>query len=845
MSTSDKIRNKSIIDEMSNSFLDYAMSVIVSRALPDVRDGLKPVHRRIIYAMTQINNYADKPYKKSARIVGDVIGKYHPHGDIAVYDAMVRMAQDFAFRAPLVDGHGNFGSIDGDGAAAMRYTEARMSKLAMELIKDINKDTIDFAENYDGNELEPTVLPAKYPNLLVNGTNGIAVGMATSIPPHNLGEVIDATIAMLHNPEIDDMELFTHIKGPDFPLGGQILGDAGFKKAYATGNGSVKVRSKYTVIDMDKHKQAIIISEIPYQVNKAVLVEKIAECAKNKRVDGITDLRDESDRDGIRIVIELRKGVSPDVIINNLFKFTQLESSFSFNMLALVDGEPKILKLKEILFYYIRHQVNVIERRTRFDLNKAEERIHILEGLKIAVDNIDQVIKIIRSSKDTATAAEGLSNAFELSDRQVKAILEMRLQKLTGLEIDKLASEIDELMLIITDLRDILANPVRVNQIIESELQYVKDKYNTPRRSEVIEGYFDSGMDYEELIEEEDVVVMLTSNGYVKRSTPSDYRVQNRGGKGLKGMNVNDEDTVTHIITASTHSDLLFFTDQGKVFRTRTHKVPNASRTAKGIPIVNLIDIEKEDKITNIITIKEYEDDMFLLFVTNMGIGKKTALTEYVRVNKNGKKAITLQENDEVNSVLVCKNEDKILIASHLGKAILANIEDFRAMGRMGRGVRALRFSSENDYVVEAGIVQENSNVLTVTTKGFGKLTSIDKYRVQKRGGKGTKNVKLSDKNGVVSSIKILSEDEILTSDLIIISENGQVIRVSVNNISRSGRDTQGVRIMRLPDEDYISTTEIIPSEEEELETEINLVENEKNISVQDDEEKNTILEEE
>lgn len=811
---SDKIADKNLVDEMSNSFLDYAMSVIVSRALPDVRDGLKPVHRRILFAMNDLGNYADKPYKKSARIVGDVIGKYHPHGDSSVYSAMVRMSQDFSYRNPLVDGHGNFGSLDGDGAAAMRYTEARMSKMAMELLRDIQKDTIDYQDNYDGTEREPVVLPAKFPNLLVNGASGIAVGMATNIPPHNLNEVIDGVKAYIKKPEITSMELMEYIKGPDFPLGGQILGNAGIAKAYETGNGSVRVRANYEVFEEKNGKSTIVFSDVPFQVNKASLVEKIADNVKNKRIEGITDLRDESDRDGIRIVIETSRNSSSEVIINQLFKYTQLESNFSINMLALVKGEPQVLKLNEIIKYYLEHQVEVIERRTKFELTKAEKRAHILRGLMIALKNIDDVIEIIKTSVTQEEAQTKLMKNYELDEIQSKSILEMQLRRLTGLEQSKINDELTELEIKIADLMDILSKEERIFEIIEVELTEIQAKYGSDRRSEIIEGYFDSSIEYEQLIEEENVIITLTEEGYIKRLKSDTYKVQNRGGKGLKGMNVNEEDAVKNMVFASTHSDLLFFTDSGKVFRTRTHKVPEFSRTAKGIPLINLIDIDSGDKISNIISLKEYNDNESLFFVTKHGIGKKTSISEYQRINKNGKRAISLNEGDEVVKTFVVCDEDNILIASREGKAVVSKVADYRKLGRTSRGVRALNLSN-TDIIVGGAIFNEGDVAFTITDNGYGKATKFENYRVQNRGGKGSKNINVSEKNGLVTDVKILKEDSLEKYDVIMISSNGIVIRVNASHIKISGRATLGVKMMSLLENDKVSNVEISEVEED------------------------------
>lgn len=810
---SDKVFDKNIVDEMSNSFLDYAMSVIVSRALPDVKDGLKPVQRRIIYGMNDIGNFADKPYKKSARIVGDVIGKYHPHGDSSVYYAMVRMSQDFSYRCPLVDGHGNFGSLDGDGAAAMRYTEARMSKMTMEMIKDINKNTIDYRDNYDQTEREPVVLPAKFPNLLVNGASGIAVGMATNIPPHNLGEVIDGVVALMDNSEISIQELIGYIKGPDFPLGGEILGVNGIHKAYNTGNGRVKVRGKYELFEEKNGKYTIIFNEIPFQVNKASLVEKIAENVKLKRIEGITDLRDESDRDGIRIVIELSRNVSPEVVINKLFKYTQLESNFSINMLALVDNVPKVLNLKEILEYYLKHQVDVITRRTIYDLDRAEKRAHILEGLVIALDSIDQVINTIRNAENDPDAITKLMHNHDLSEIQAKSILDMRLKRLTGLERKKIDEELRELSLKIVDLKSILSDIGRVHEIIKQELLEIKAKYADSRRSVIIENYIDSSIDVEDLIEEEDVIVTVTANGYVKRLKADTYKAQNRGGKGLKGINVNNEDVVSNIIFTSTHSDLLFFTNSGKVFKCRSHQIPEFSRTAKGIPLQNLIDIDAGESITNIISLNEYSDDESLFFVTKLGRGKRTMLSEYSRIAKNGKIAIKLYEDDEVVSTIITKEKDEVIIASKFGKAILSEISDYRPLGRTSSGVRALKLEKD-DLVIGAGIVKANDLVFSLTENGYGKATMVNNYRLQKRGGKGIKNFNISDKTGSIVSLQILNEDILDKVDLMMISTSGLVIRLNASSLKVAGRATMGVKMMNLNEDDKVATLELTSTEE-------------------------------
>lgn len=809
--------DRNITKEMENSFLDYAMSVIVSRALPDVRDGLKPVHRRILYAMNDLGNYADKPYKKSARIVGDVIGKYHPHGDSSVYEAMVRMAQDFSYRLELVDGHGNFGSLDGDGAAAMRYTEARMSKASMELLRDINKDTVNFQENYDGTEKEPVVLPAKFPNLLVNGASGIAVGMATNIPPHNLGEVIDGAIAVLNNPEISIEEIGMYIKGPDFPLGAMILGNQGIKQGYQTGKGSMKIRSKYEIVEQKNGKALIVFTEIPFQVNKSNLLERIAENVKNKTIDGITDIRDESDRDGVRVVIELRRDVTPEVVVNNLFKYSQLEVSFSMNMLALVNGQPKVLNLHEILTHYLDHQKEVVIRRTNFELNKAETRAHILEGLKIAVDNIDRVIKLIRASKTTDEAKEALIAEFNLSEEQTKAILDMRLNKLTGLEMDKIVSELSELISLIADLKDILSKDERINKIIEEDLTEVKEKFATPRRTEILEHYIDANGDLESLIEEKEVLVTLTKSGYIKRVSIEEFKSQNRGGKGSKGLSLNDGDELSQILFTSTHSDLLFFTDDGKVFKTRAYRIPEYnSKTAKGLPLINLIDIDKEAVVTSIITIKEYNEDESLFFATRNGKGKKTPISEYSRINKNGKRAIGLNEGDEVIAVSKVQEGKTLFFATRDGLGLKTEVSQFRKMGRTAKGVTAIKFKEENDKVVGFDVLTEGDLILTLSENGYGKMTSMSEYRMQSRAGKGTRNLKVSEKTGKVKKITSISIENKDNYDIMILSQKGQSIRTGIDSLRSMGRNTQGVRIMNLNDGDVVNDVELVEKTHED-----------------------------
>lgn len=806
----DKLIYREISDEMRTSFLDYAMSVIVARALPDVRDGLKPVHRRILHSMNELGIVADKPYKKSARIVGDVIGKYHPHGDTAVYDAMVRMSQDFSYRYELVQGHGNFGSIDGDGAAAMRYTEARMSKISMELLKDIQKDTVDFMDNYDGEEKEPVVLPARFPNLIVNGAVGIAVGMATNIPPHNLRETINATLAIMDNPDITTMELMeNYIYGPDFPTGGIILGRSGIKQAFETGRGSIITRSRVNIEEMDNGKKRIIVTEIPYQVNKANLVEKIASLVREKLIEGITDLRDESNREGIRIVIELRKDVQADVLLNQLYRMTSLQTSFGVNLLALVDGAPKQLGVKEALQCYVDHQINVTERRTRYELRKAEDRAHILEGLKIALDHIDAIIALIRGSRDNAEALNGLMSQFNLSEIQARAILEMQLRRLTGLERDKIESEYETLMKLITDLRDILANHSRVLEIIRTELTEVRDKFGDDRRTEISDADFD--MQDEDLIPVEDIVITMTTNGYIKRLPIDTYRTQNRGGKGIKGMAVNEDDVVDFLLTMSTHDNLLLFSNLGKVYRIKGYQVPLSSRTSKGMPIVNLLELDKEEKIKAMIAVKKDSESTHYVFATKNGIVKKTATSEFTNIMKKGKIAIVLNDNDELIGVKETTGDDEILIAASNGKVARFHETDIRSMGRKSIGVKGMNV--DGGYVVGMATSNEGTHILSVTEKGYGKKTPISEYRMSKRGAKGVLTINVSESTGNLSSIHTVNGDE----DVLIVTNEGIIIRLSLENVASYGRNTKGVRLINLSDSDAV-VSKVTIVEKEELE---------------------------
>ncbi|WP_394175423.1 DNA gyrase subunit A [Guptibacillus hwajinpoensis] len=808
-----RVKEINISQEMRTSFMDYAMSVIVSRALPDVRDGLKPVHRRILYAMNDLGMTSDKAYKKSARIVGEVIGKYHPHGDSAVYDTMVRMAQDFSYRNMLIDGHGNFGSIDGDSAAAMRYTEARMSKIAMEMVRDINKDTIDYQDNYDGSEREPIVLPARFPNLLVNGASGIAVGMATNIPPHNLGEVIEGLLELSVNPEITIPELMEFIPGPDFPTAAEILGREGIRKAYTTGRGSIIQRAKADIEEYSNGKKTIIVSELPYQVNKARLVEKIAELVRDKKIEGITDLRDESDRNGMRVVIEVRRDANANVLLNNLYKQTALQTSFGINTLALVDGQPKVLTLKECLEHYLEHQKVVIRRRTQFELNKAEARAHILEGLRIALDHLDEVIKLIRASETTDIAREGLMSKFSLSYDQSQAILDMRLQRLTGLERDKIESEYQELMKRIAELKAILADDEKVLEIIREELTEVKERFADKRRTEITVGF--DMIEDEDLIPKQNIVITLTHKGYIKRLPIDTYRSQKRGGRGIQGMGTNDGDFVEHLFTTLTHNTILFFTNKGKVYRLKGYEVPELSRTAKGIPIINLLQIEKDEYITAIIPIKEFVDDWFVFFATKQGVVKRSPLSAFANIRKGGLIAINFKEDDELMGVRLTNGSKELIMGTKQGMAIRFHEEDVRSMGRTATGVKGISLQ-ENDQVVGIGILDEDQDVLIVTDKGFGKRTPIEEYRVQTRGGKGIKTCNLTDRTGILTALKTVTLEE----ECMIITESGVIIRIDVQDISQTGRNTQGVRLIRIGEGDSVATVAKVEINEEGIEGE-------------------------
>lgn len=812
-----RVKEVNISQEMKTSFLDYAMSVIVSRALPDVRDGLKPVHRRILYAMNELGMTSDKPYKKSAWVVGQVIAKYHPHGDAAVYDTMVRMAQDFNYRYMLVDGHGNFGSIDGDSAAAMRYTEAKMSKISMELVRDINKDTIDFQDNYDGSEKEPVVLPSRFPNLLVNGASGIAVGMATNIPPHNLGEVIDGVLALSRNPNISIPELMEHIPGPDFPTGGEIIGISGIKKAYATGRGTIILRAKAFIEEKESTKKQIIVTELPYQVNKAKLIEKIAELVRDKKIDGITDLRDESDRSGMRIVIEVRKDANASVVLNNLYKLTALQSSFGINMLALVGKRPEILNLKECLEHYLNHQKEVIRRRTAYDLKKAEARAHILEGLRIALDHIDEVISLIRSSKTTEIARDGLMKRFDLTYEQAQAILDMRLQRLTGLERGKIEEEYAELVQKIAELKAILADEEKVLEIIRAELLEIKEKYSDERRTVIT--YEEEQFEDEDLIPRQNVVITISHHGYIKRMPISAYRSQRRGGRGIQGMGTNDNDFVQHLFTTNTHHTILFFTNKGKVYKLKGYEIPDFGRTAKGIPIINLLQIEKDEQISAVIPIEKYDENAYLFFMTKEGICKRTPLSQFVNIRRAGLFAINLKENDELLGVVLTDGNQEIIIGTKLGQAIRFHETDVRLMGRTATGVKGITLN-EGDEVIGMDILKEGHDVLIVTQKGFGKRTKAEEYRRQQRGGKGIKTCNLTGKNGHLVALAVVNGDD----EIMIITASGIILRLRVNEISTMGRLTQGVKLIRVDEGEEVSSVAKIYNDEEKIEENESLI---------------------
>ena len=808
--------NVNLTKEMKTSFIDYAMSVIVARALPDVRDGLKPVHRRILYGMNELGVTPDKPHKKSARITGDVMGKYHPHGDSSIYEAMVRMAQWWSYRYMLVDGHGNFGSMDGDGAAAQRYTEARMSKIALEMLRDINKNTVDFVDNYDANEREPLVLPARFPNLLVNGATGIAVGMATNIPPHNLGETIDAVKLVMDNPEVTTKDLMEVLPGPDFPTGALVMGKSGIHKAYETGKGSIVLRSRTEIEETKTGRERIVVTEFPYMVNKTKVHEHIVRLVQEKRIEGITAVRDESNREGVRFVIEVKRDASANVILNNLFKMTQMQTNFGFNMLAIQNGVPKILSLRQILDAYIEHQKEVVVRRTRFDKEKAEARAHILEGLLIALDHIDEVIRIIRASETDAEAQAELMSKFKLSERQSQAILDMRLRRLTGLERDKIQSEYDDLLALIADLADILAKPERVSQIIKDELDEVKRKFGDKRRTELMVGEVLS-LEDEDLIEESDVLITLSNKGYIKRLDQAEFTAQKRGGRGVQGTGVKDDDFVRELVSTSTHDHLLFFTNKGRVYRLKGYEIPEYGRTAKGLPIVNLLKLDEGESIQTIINVEsERSDDAYLFFTTRHGIVKRTSVKEFANIRQNGLKALNLKDEDELINVLLTEEDTDIIIGTKFGYAVRFNQSAVRGMSRIATGVKGVNLR-EGDTVIGASVITDQDEVLIITEKGYGKRTVATEYPTKGRGGKGMQTAKITEKNGSLAGLMTVKGDE----DLMIITDTGVMIRTNVANISQTGRSTMGVKVMRLDQDAKIVTfTTVAAAEKEEVGTE-------------------------
>ena len=804
--------NVNLTSEMKTSFIDYAMSVIVSRALPDVRDGLKPVHRRILYGMNELGVSPDKPHKKSARITGDVMGKYHPHGDSSIYEAMVRMAQWWSYRYMLVDGHGNFGSMDGDGAAAQRYTEARMSKIALEMLRDINKNTVDFVDNYDASEREPLVLPARFPNLLVNGATGIAVGMATNIPPHNLGETIDAVKLMMDNPEVTTRDLMEVLPGPDFPTGALVMGKSGIFKAYETGKGSIVLRSRTEIEVTKSGRERIVVTEFPYMVNKTKVHEHIVRLVQEKRIEGITAVRDESNREGVRFIIEVRRDASANVILNNLFKLTQMQTSFGFNMLAIENGVPKILSLRQILGAYIEHQKEVVTRRTIFDKEKAEARAHILEGLLIALDHIDEVIKIIRNSQTDAEAQAELMSKFKLSERQSQAILDMRLRRLTGLERDKIQNEYDDLVALIADLADILAKPERVVAIIKEELEEVKRKFGDARRTELMVGEVLS-LEDEDLIEETDVLITLSNKGYIKRLDQAEFTAQKRGGRGVQGTGVKDDDFVRELVSTSTHDHLLFFTNKGRVYRLKGYEIPEYGRTAKGLPIVNLLKLDEGESIQTIINVEQdRSDEAYLFFTTRQGLVKRTNVAEFSNIRQNGLKALNLRDEDELINVFLTDGNTDVIIGTKYGYSVRFNESVVRNMGRSATGVRGVNLR-EGDKVVGASVITDQDEVLVITEKGYGKRTMAGEYPTKGRGGKGIKTANITEKNGPLAGLLTVKGDE----DLMIITDTGVMIRTSVGNISQTGRSTQGVKVMRLDQDAKIVTfTTVQPEEKDE-----------------------------
>ncbi|MBD7894182.1 DNA gyrase subunit A [Limosilactobacillus sp. Sa3CUN2] len=810
--SNNRITDVNLTSQMKNSFLDYAMSVIVSRALPDVRDGLKPVQRRILYGMNELGVTPDKPYKKSARIVGDVMGKFHPHGDSSIYEGLVRMAQDFSYRYMLVDGHGNFGSIDGDSAAAMRYTEAKMSKIAVEMLRDINKNTVDFQDNYDGTEKEPTVLPARFPNLLVNGASGIAVGMATNIPTHNLGEVISAIHVLMDNPDATTEDLMKVLPGPDFPTGGVVMGKSGIRKAYETGRGTIIVRAKVDIEERKNGRQQIVVHEIPYMVNKAKLIERIADLARNKEIEGITDVNDETDREGMRIVIDVRRDASAEVILNNLYKMTLMQTTFNFNMLAIVKGAPKILSLKEILQYYLEHQEDVVRRRTEFDLKKAENRAHIVAGLRIALDHIDGIIKIIRNSQTSEIAKNQLMENYGLSDRQAQAILDMRLVRLTGLEREKIEAEYKKLMAAIADYKDILAHQERINQIIYDELLEIQKKFGDKRRTELQVGDI-TNIEDEDLIEEESIIVTLTHNGYIKRLPVDEFKSQHRGGRGVKGMGVHKDDFIEQLISSDTHDLLLFFTNSGKVYSMKGYEIPEYGRSAQGIPIINLLGIDNEEKISAVINVSHEtnDDDKFLFFTTKHGTVKRTPVTEFKNIRSNGLKAINLHDNDELIHVDIVKDQQNMIIGTHRGYALSFNSSVVRSMGRSAAGVRGIRLRDE-DYVIGTAPLDDDSNVLVISELGYGKQTPASEYPIKGRGGLGVKTVNVTEKNGPLVGLTTVKGDE----DIMLVTDHGVIIRFGVESVSQTGRSALGVHLIKMDKGTHVATIAKVEKENDE-----------------------------
>ncbi len=810
--SNNRITDVNLTSQMKNSFLDYAMSVIVSRALPDVRDGLKPVQRRILYGMNELGVTPDKPYKKSARIVGDVMGKFHPHGDSSIYEGLVRMAQDFSYRYMLVDGHGNFGSIDGDSPAAMRYTEAKMSKIAVEMLRDINKNTVDFQDNYDGTEKEPTVLPARFPNLLVNGASGIAVGMATNIPTHNLGEVISAIHVLMDNPDATTEDLMKVLPGPDFPTGGVVMGKSGIRKAYETGRGTIVVRAKVDIEERKNGRQQIVVHEITYMVNKAKLIERIADLARNKEIEGITDVNDETDREGMRIVIDVRRDASAEVILNNLYKMTLMQTTFNFNMLAIVNGAPKILSLKEILQYYLEHQENVVRRRTEFDLKKAENRAHIVAGLRIALDHIDEIINIIRNSQTSEIAKNQLMENYGLSDRQAQAILDMRLVRLTGLEREKIEAEYKKLMAAIADYKDILAHQERINQIIYDELLEIQKKFGDKRRTELQVGDI-TNIEDEDLIEEESIIVTLTHNGYIKRLPVDEFKSQHRGGRGVKGMGVHKDDFIEQLISSDTHDLLLFFTNSGKVYSMKGYEIPEYGRSAQGIPIINLLGIDNKEKISAVINVSHEtnDDDKFLFFTTKQGTVKRTPVTEFKNIRSNGLKAINLHDNDELIHVDIVKDQQNMIIGTHHGYALSFNSSVVRSMGRSAAGVRGIRLR-DDDYVIGTAPLDDDSNVLVISELGYGKQTPASEYPIKGRGGLGVKTVNVTKKNGPLVGLTTVKGDE----DIMLVTDHGVIIRFGVETVSQTGRSALGVHLIKMDNGTHVATIAKVEKESDE-----------------------------